>query len=73
MKEFCIFRVQFAGDMWRVMESSVEDENGRYNYRILHKRKVIEKFKRSNGKRAIEQCMRYAMGCGVDIYWGEEL
>lgn len=73
MKEFCIFRVQFTGDMWRVLESSVEDESGRYEYRIMNKRRVIERLKRCNGQRAIELCMRYAMGCGVEIWWEDEL
>ena len=73
MKEKCIFRVQFAGDMWRVMESLEKDVAGRYQYRIIHKRRVMEKFYRRNGRRAIELCMIYAMGCGVDINLGEEL
>lgn len=71
MKGFCIFRVQLGGDMWRVMESKVADEAGRYEYRIMHKRRVVERFKRSNARRAIEQCMKYAMGCGIDIWWEE--
>lgn len=69
MKEFCIFRVQNVRDMWRVMESSVADEAGRFTYRIIHYRRVVERFKSTNGQRAIEQCMRYAMGCSVNIYW----
>lgn len=69
MKDLCIFRVQFAGDMWRVLESSVVDESGQYEYRIMHKRRVVERFKRCNGRRAIELCMRYAAGCGIDIWW----
>lgn len=73
MNEVCIFRVQFVGDMWRVMESVKPDEAGRYLYRIMHKRHVYEKFSRTNGQRAIEQCMRYALGCGIDIEWGNVL
>ena len=71
MKDFCIFRVQFAGDMWRVLESSVEDESGRYEYRIIHERRVVERFKWGNAQRAIELCLRYAMDCSVDIWWGK--
>lgn len=70
MKEYCIFRAQFAGDMWRVMESAVEDDGGQYSYRILNKRRVVEKLKWFNGQRAIERCVVLALGCGVDIYWG---
>ena len=73
MTEHCIFRVQFVGDMWRVMESDKQDESGRYKYRIMHNRRVFERFSRTNGRRAIEQCMRYALGVGIDIYWRETL
>ena len=70
MKEKCIFRVQFAGDMWRVMESIKPSVAGRYQYRIMHKRKVMNRFCSSNGQIAIEQCLEYAIGCDVNIYWG---
>ena len=70
MKETCIFRVQFAGDMWRVMESNKIDPAGRYEYRIMNKRRVFERFRRANSCRAIELCMRYAMGCDVEMNWG---
>lgn len=73
MKETCIFRVQFAGDMWRVMKSSKQDEAGRFNYRIINKRRVIESFSRVNGHRAIVLCLIYALGCDVDIHWGTVL
>ena len=69
MNETCIFRVQFAGDMWRVMESSKQDEAKRFNYRILHKRRVIESFRRMNGQRAIVLCLIYALGCDVNVNW----
>lgn len=72
MKDLCIFRVQYAGDMWRVLESSVEDESGRNEYRIMHKRKVVERLKRCNARRAIELCMRYAMDCDIDLWWEEK-
>lgn len=71
MKDLCIFRVQFAGDMWRVLESSVVDECGRFEYRIMNKRRVVERFKSRNARRAIELCMRHAAGCGLDIWWEE--
>ena len=61
------------GDMWRVLESSDQDNAGRYEYRIIHNRRVFERFRQINGRRAIEQCMRYALGCGIDISWGEVL
>jgi hypothetical protein len=73
MKETCIFRVQYFGEMWRVLRGMDEDEAGRHQYRIMHNRRVHEKFRRTNGKRAIEQCMRYALGCGIDIEWGNIL
>lgn len=70
MKEVCIFRVQFAGDMWRVMESIKPSVAGRYQYRIMHKRKVLNRFCSANGQMAIELCLKYAMGCDVNVYWG---
>lgn len=73
MEKYCIFRVQSFSGMYRVLESSDQDNAGRYEYRIMHNRRVLERFRRTNGRRAIELCMRYAMGCGVDINWEEEL
>lgn len=73
MKRRCIFRVQFEGSMWRVLESLEKDEAGRYEYRIMHNRRVLERFRQFTGCRAIEQCVRYALGVGVEIYWGEVL
>lgn len=73
MTEHCIFRVQFVGSMWRVMESDKPDKSGQYRYRIMHNRVIYEKFMRTNGRGAIEQCMRYALGVGIDIYWGSVL
>lgn len=70
MKEKCIFRVQFAGDMWRVMESISSSVAGRYQYRILRKRIVVNRFCAANGQMAIELCLRYAIGCDVKVYWG---
>lgn len=73
MKRRCIFRVQFEGSMWRVLESLEKDEAGRYEYRIMHNRRVLERFSQFTGCRAIEQCLRYALGVGAEIYWGEVL
>lgn len=73
MKRKCILRVQFVGDMWRVLESLESDKSEMYEYRIMHNRRVFEKFKSPNGRRAIEQCLRYALGCGIDICWREVL
>lgn len=73
MKERCIFRVQFVGNMWRVIECSNQDNTGLNEYRIVLNRRVIEKLRRTNGQKAIERCMMYALGCIVDISWGEVL
>lgn len=70
MKEKCIFRVQFAGNMWRVMESIGSGVTGCYRYRIMSGRKVILRFCSANGQMAIELCLEYAMGCDVKVYWG---
>lgn len=70
MKEQCIFRVQFAGDMWRVMESVKPSVAGGYQYRIMHKRKVMNRFCSTDGETAIEICLKYAIGCDINVYWG---
>ena len=67
MNETCIFRVQFAGEMWRVMESIKPSVTGRYQYRIMNERKVKVRFCSTNRKFAIELCLGYALGCSVDI------
>lgn len=69
MEEICIFRVQHVGNMWRVMESVNKDDAGRRQYRIIHNRRVYERFSRTNGQRAVELCLRYALDCDIDISW----
>lgn len=73
MKEVCIFKVKYSGDLWKVVVSSKCDKFGLYQYRIMYNRRVMEKLRRATGKSAIELCMNYAMGCDVDIKWGEIL
>ena len=73
MNETCIFRVQFAGDMWRVMESIKPSVAGRYQYRIMHKRKVMDRLCSANKRYAIELCLGFALGCSVDISLAAEL
>ena len=59
--------------MWRVQESLEKDEKGMYEYCIMHNRRVLERFRRFTGCTAIEDCMRYALGVDIDIYWKEVL
>ena len=73
MKNECIFRVQYADDMWRVLKSVQPDDDGRYMYRVVRNRCVYERFRQTSERRAIEYCLRYALGCGVDVWWGETL
>lgn len=73
MKETCIFRVQFAGDLWRVMESKETTEAGWHKYRIMNNRRVFLKYTSTDGQFAIERCMVFALGCGVNIHWGSVL
>lgn len=73
MQEICIFKVKYGGGLWKVVASLKCDEFGLYQYRIMYNRRVMEKLRRATGRRAIELCMRYAMGCDVDIKWGGAL
>ena len=73
MKKKCIFKIMYCGMLWRVVVDSEQDKYGRYTYRIMNNRRVIERIRRFNGSRAIELCMRYAMGCDVEIKWGVTL
>lgn len=70
MNEKCIFKIMYFGNLWKVVVDSKRDEYRRYTYRIMNNRRVVEKIKRFTDSSAIELCMRYAMGCDVDIKWG---
>lgn len=73
MKEKCIFRVQFTGDMWRVMESINSGVAGIHQYRVLNKRRVVHRFSSSSRQMAIELCLENAMGGIINVYWGSVL
>lgn len=73
MNKKCIFKIMYCGNLWKVVVDFRKDKSGLYTYRIMNKRRVIEKIHRFNGSSAIELCMRYAMGCDVEIKWGIRL
>lgn len=72
MIETCIFRVQFTGEMWRVMESVSSSVAGRYRYRIMHDRKVINKFYSDDSKMAIEQCLKCVFNNNIIMFLGNK-
>ena len=73
MKRRCVFRIEVEGDLFRVIECPITPNGRKFEYRIMHKRRVLFKCKGIDAQFAIEQCMVFALGCGVDIHWGKVL
>ena len=65
--------MQLDFGMWRVVESMNKDNAGMYEYRIVHNRRVYDRFRSYNGQRAIELCLTYAIGININIPWGSVL
>lgn len=61
------------GDLFRVIECPITPSGSKCEYRIMYKRRVMFKSKNVDARFAIEQCMIFALGCGVAIYWGKVL
>lgn len=70
MNRRCVFRIEVEGSLWRVIECPITPNGSKFEYRIMHKRRLLFKYKGVNARLAIEQCLLFAFGCDVDINWG---
>lgn len=73
MKRECVFRIEVEGHLWRVEAEPFIMGHEPRTYRIMHRRRCYAKIYSFNAQLAIEQCMAFAFGCGVDIHWGRVL
>lgn len=58
------------GDLFRVVECPDTTSGCKFEYRVMHKRRVLFKCRSEDARFAIEQCMMFAFGCDVEIPWG---
>lgn len=70
MKRRCVFRIEFEGCLWRVVEHPITTDGRKYEYRIMHDRRLLFKCRGIDARYAIETAMRFAFGCDVDVNWG---
>lgn len=73
MKKRCVFRIEVEGCLWRVIECPITPNGSKFEYRIMHKRRVLFKCRGIDARFAIESVCRFAFGCDVDINWGKVL
>lgn len=73
MKRECVFRIEVEGYLWRVVADPFIMGVQPRTYRIMHRRRCYAKLTGFDAQLAIEQCMVFALGCGVDIHWGKVL
>lgn len=72
MENYCVFRIEVEGFLWRVVRPSKSTLGVPCCYRVMHRRKVYARVKGTNAREAIELACRFALGCGVNIAWGIE-
>lgn len=73
MKSECVFRIEVEGWLWRVVADPFVMCKKPRTYRIMHRRRCYAKVIGFDARLAIEQCIVFALGCGVDIHWEKGL
>lgn len=70
MERECVFRVEVEGRIFRVVKYPKKNRYGAHLFKIEHNRRVISKEYRMCELLMIEECLRYAFRCDVNIRWG---
>ena len=70
MKKECVFKVEVEGYLWKVVKYPKRNSCGAHLYKIEHNRRVYFKDYRMCAQLLIEECLRYAFGCDVNVRWG---
>lgn len=70
MKKECVFKVEVEGFLWKVVKYPITNRYGAHLYRIEHNRRVISRGYHMCAQLKIEECLKYAFGCDVNVRWG---
>lgn len=70
MKKECVFRIEYKGDLYRVVKHPYDYYGKVFVFKVMHQRRVLGKFKSASDMGAIEFAMRCAFGVGVTIESG---
>ena len=70
MTNYCVFRIEVEGYLWRVVRPFNAPIGEPCCYRVMHKRRIYARVKGMDAREAIELACKFALGCQVDIKWG---
>lgn len=70
MTKECVFKVEVEGMLWKVIKYPKTNCYGAHLYKIEHCRRVYSKWYQTCAQRPIEECLRFAFGCNVNVNWG---
>ena len=73
MERRCVFRIEVEGSLFRVIECPITPNESKYEYRIMHMRRVLFKCRGVDARYAIESACRIALGCDISIDWRAKL
>ena len=69
MKDYCVFKVECEGRLWRVVRPCDAKIGELCCYRIMHRRKVYARVKGMDAREAVEMACKFALGCNISIAW----
>ena len=71
MTKDCVFKVEYKGELYRVVKHPYDNKGVMFVFRVEHKRRVLGKFKSTSDKGAIEFALKCAFGVGlcIDAEW----
>lgn len=68
MSKDCVFKVEYKGELYRVVKHPYDNKGMMFMFRVEHKRRVLGKFKSTSERGAIEFALKCAFG---DSLWIE--
>lgn len=70
MSKDCVFKVEYKGELYRVVKHHYDNKGRMFVFRVEHKRRVLGKFKSISDQGAIEFALKCAFGDGSWIEGG---
>lgn len=67
MKNDCVFKIEYNGDLYRVVKKQYDYLGKVFVFKVMHRRRVLGKFRSPSDRGAIEFAMRCAFGVSVTI------
>lgn len=73
MARECVSKIEYKGELYRVVKCPYADNGRVVVFKVMHKRRVLAKFRSPSDRGAIEFAMRCAFGVSVTIEEGSVL